>query len=319
VRITGQLIDTTTGAHIWAERFDGALDDIFELQDEVASHVVGAIEPKLRQSEIERAVRKPTESLDAYDLYLRALAQHHKWTEEGMREAVAQLKRALALDPTYAPAAAMIAWCRVFQRVQNWGPVAEADVAEGARLARQAIELGKDDPDALWMGGASMPSLAGDKATGESAVDRALLLNPNSAYAWMARGGYSYRQNRPGPAIEAYQHAIRLSPLDPLGYRFTCGLAFSHTIAGEYQEALLWVDRSLREQPRFRAAINLKVILYALLGRMEEARQSLGQLRESSYGLTVASYREFLASVMLTPEIVDLYIGALRKAGLPEK
>jgi tetratricopeptide (TPR) repeat protein len=278
VRITGQLIDTATGAHIWADRFDGVLDDIFELQDEVASRVAGAIEPKLRQSEIERATRKPTERLEAYDLYLRALAQHHKWTEEGMHEAVVQLERAIALDPTYAPAAAMIAYCRVFQRIQDWGPVAEADVAEGARLARQAIELGKDDPDALWMGGVSTASLAGDMATGESAVDRALLLNPNSAYAWMARGGLSYRQNRPGPPIEAYQHAIRLSPLDRLGYRLTCGLAFSHTIAGEYEEALVWVDRSRREQPRFRAAINLKIILYALLGRIEEARQSLGQL-----------------------------------------
>ena len=152
----------------------------------------------------------------------------------------------------------MIALCRVFQRIQDWGPVAEAEVAEGARLARQAIETGKDDPDALWMAGYSMPSLAGDKATGESAVDRALLLNPNSAYAWMARGGLSYLQNRPGPAIEAYEHAIRLSPLDPLGYLFTCGLAFGHTIAGECEEALLWADRSLREMPRYRAAIKLE-------------------------------------------------------------
>ena len=166
----------------------------------------------------------------------------------------------------------MIALCRVFQRIQDWGPVAEAEVAEGARLARQAIETGKDDLDALWMAGYSMPSLAGDKATGESAVDRALLLNPNSAYAWMARGGLSYLQNRPGPAIEAYEHAIRLSPLDPLGYLFTRGLAFGHTIAGEYEEALLWADRSLREMPRYRAAINLKVILYVLLGRVDEAR-----------------------------------------------
>jgi TolB-like protein len=112
VRITGQLIDTTNGAHIWADRFDGVLEDIFELQDEVASRVAGAMEPKLRQSEIERATRKPTERLDAYDLYLRALAQHHKFTEEGTREALALLKRALALDPTYAPAAAMIAYCK---------------------------------------------------------------------------------------------------------------------------------------------------------------------------------------------------------------
>ena len=106
VRITGQLIDTTTGAHIWADRFDGALDDIFELQDEVASSVVGAIEPRLRQSEIERAVRKPTDSLDAYDLYLRAVAEFCRYTEERMRDAVALLRRALALDPSYAPAAA---------------------------------------------------------------------------------------------------------------------------------------------------------------------------------------------------------------------
>jgi adenylate cyclase len=317
VRITGQLIDTTTAAHIWADRFDGALDDIFELQDQVASSVVGAIEPKLRQSEIERAVRKPTESLDAYDLYLRALGRLHKFTEEDLRGAITLLKQALAIDPLYAPAAAMIAFCRVFQRIQHWGPVAEAEVLEGARLARQAIEVGKDDPDALWMAGYSMPSLAGDKAAGESAVDRALLLNPNSAYAWMARGGLSYLQNRPASAIEAYQHAMRLSPLDPLGYLFACGLAFSHTIAGQYEDALLWVDRSLREMPRYRAAINLKVILYALLGRMEEARQWLTRLREIVYGLTIASYTEFLAPI-LAPEIVALYVDALRKAGLPE-
>jgi TolB-like protein len=124
VRITGQLIDTTTSAHIWADRFDGALDDIFELQDQVASSVVGAIEPKLRQSEIERATRKPTESLDAWDLYLRALALRHQYTEESMREAIALLQRALAIDPSYAPAAAMIALCRVFQRIQDWGPIA---------------------------------------------------------------------------------------------------------------------------------------------------------------------------------------------------
>jgi len=317
VRITGQLIDTTTGAHIWADRFDGALDDIFELQDQVAGNVVGAIEPKLRQTEIERAARKPTESLDAYDLYLRALAEFHKYTEESMREVVALLKKALAIDQSYAPAAAMIALCRVFQRIQDWGPVAEAEVAEGARLARQAIETGKDDPDALWMAGYSMPSLAGDKATGESAVDRALLLNPNSAYAWKARGGLSYLQTRPGPAIEAYEHAIRLSPLDPLGYLFTSGLAFGHTIAGEYEEALLWADRSLREMPRFRAAINLKVILYVLLGRVDEARQWLGRLQEIVYGLTIAGYKAFLAPI-LPPEVLALYLEALRKAGLAE-
>jgi TolB-like protein len=137
-RITGQLIDAMTSAHIWADRFDGALDDIFQLQDQAASSVVGAIEPKLRYSEIARATRKPTESLDAYDLYLRALAQVHKYTAEGMRSAVA---------------------------------------AEGLSLARQAIEAGKDDPDALWMGGYVTAVFAGERATAATVIDRALTLN----------------------------------------------------------------------------------------------------------------------------------------------
>src|SRR5262249_37747371 len=123
----------------------------FELQDEVASHVVGAIEPKLRSAEIERAIRKPTESLDAYDLYLRSLAQLRKYTPEGWREAIGSLRKALALDPAYAAAAGLFAWCRVFQWTGHL--VSAEEVAEGARLARQAIETGRKDPDALWMGG----------------------------------------------------------------------------------------------------------------------------------------------------------------------
>jgi TolB-like protein len=119
VRITGQLIDTTSGAHIWADRFDGALDDIFELQDQVASSVVGAIEPRLRLSEIERAIRKPTESLDAYDLYLRGVAEFHKWTPEGHAAAIRLLLRAVDIDPSYAPAAALIGWCRANQKAQG--------------------------------------------------------------------------------------------------------------------------------------------------------------------------------------------------------
>jgi adenylate cyclase len=164
VRITGQLIDTATGAHIWADRFDGALGDIFELQDQVASSVVGAIEPKLRLSEIERAIRKPTESLDAYDLYLRALAESWKLTEKGCSEAVTLLKAALAIDPSYAPAAALIGWCRNLQRIHGWGPVSDADVADAVLLARQALERGDDNPDVLCWGAVAMLLLAGEPA-----------------------------------------------------------------------------------------------------------------------------------------------------------
>jgi tetratricopeptide (TPR) repeat protein len=218
VRITGQLIDTATGAHIWADRFDGALDDIFELQDRVASNVVGAIEPRLRRSEIERAARKPTESLDAYDLYLRALAEYHKFTAEGMRQALPLLRRALAIDPAYAPAAALIGLCRHLQRDHGLGgAVSDADVADSVRLARNAIAVGKDDPDVLWMAGFVLTVFAGEHARAATVIDRALALNPNSAHAWMHSGLVSCFRNQPGRAIEALQRAMRLSPLDPQG------------------------------------------------------------------------------------------------------
>src|SRR5262249_51806615 len=151
----------TTGAHIWADRFDGALDDIFELQDQVAASVAGAIEPRLRRSEIERASRKPTASLTAYDFYLRALAQSYRFTEEGAAEAVVLARQALAIDPSYAPAAAMVGWCRMLQRVQGWGALSANDIAEACRLARQALEAERDDADTIWQAAWTLFLLAG--------------------------------------------------------------------------------------------------------------------------------------------------------------
>jgi adenylate cyclase len=161
VRITAQLIDAQNGAHIWADRFDGSLDDIFDLQDRVASGVIGAIEPKLRQSEIERASRKPTESLNAYDLYLRALAQFHEFTKEGCSEAIRLSRQAFDIDPSYAPAAALIGYSHHMQVLQRWAPSDPAGLAEISSLARRAVQSGKEDPDALWMAGFVM-AFAGD-------------------------------------------------------------------------------------------------------------------------------------------------------------
>jgi adenylate cyclase len=318
VRITGQLIDTASGSHIWADRFDGALDDIFELQDQVASSVVGAIEPKLRQSEIERAIRKPTGSLDAYDLYLRALAQLHKYTAEGMREAIALLKRALVIDASYAPAAAMIGWCRNLQRIQGWAPRSEVKAAETVRLARQAIETGKDDSDALWMGAHSLSVFAVEHATAASVIERALTLNPNSAHAWMVSGWVSCYRNQPGPAIRALQRAIRLSPLDPLGWGFTAGLGYAHLILGRYEEALEWTRRSLQQQPRFAMAMRTMVVLCANPGRIEEAKECLGRLLELQPRATIAGWKAY-AQALVPPELAALYVEGLRKAGLPEE
>ena len=162
VRISGQLIDTTTAAHIWADRLDGSLQDIFGLQDQVASSVVGAIEPRLRLSEIERATHKHIQDLNVYDLYLRALAQFHKYSEEGMRAASALLGQALANDPPYAPAAALFGLCRGLQRGLGWASLSDPEIAEALRLTRQALEGGKDDPDTLWMAADAISILAHD-------------------------------------------------------------------------------------------------------------------------------------------------------------
>src|SRR5713101_5924060 len=319
VRITGQLIDTATSAHIWADRFDGALGDIFELQDQVASSVVGAIEPKLRQSEIERATRKPTDSLDAYDLYLRAIAQFHKYTEEGMREAVALAKNALAIDPSYAPAAAMIGLCRVRQRMQGLGAVSEAEIAQAVLLARQAIGAGRDEPDALSMAGSTISFLAGEHSTAVSAIDRALALNPNSALAWSVRGWVLGWQNQPDSAIEAHQQAIRLSPLDPLAYSSTGGLAFAHMEAGRYEEAIEWADRTLHAQPRYIPAMRIKRVCLAYLGRTDDTNDWLKQVLAVQPELTIAAWKASFASTVFSPEILALYADGLRKAGVPEE
>jgi TolB-like protein/class 3 adenylate cyclase len=212
VRITGQLIDTATGAHIWAERFDGALHDIFDLQDQVASNVAGAIEPKLRQSEIERASRKPTANLTAYDLYLRALAQSYRFTEEGFAVAVVLARQALAIDSSYGPAAALVGKCRRHQRVQGWGALSDDDIGEACRLARQALEAERDDAETIGQAAYTLFLLAGEAAMAAAALDRALALNLNAAHAWNYRGIIHAMRNQPEAAIEAIERARRLSP-----------------------------------------------------------------------------------------------------------
>jgi adenylate cyclase len=316
VRITGQLIDTSTGAHIWADRFDGSLDDIFDLQDQVASSVVGAIEPRLLSSEIVRAIRKPTESLDAYDLYMRAVAQ--KNTEDGMREAITLAKRALAIDPSYAPAAAMIAWCRGYQKVRGRGLVSDAEVVEGVRLARHAIYAGKEDPYVLCRAGYAIAILAGDRAAGLRAIERSIALNPNSAFAWGLNGWVQCISNRPAPAIEAFQRAIRLSPLDPSRWAFEGGLAMAHLIAGRYEKAVEWADRALDENPMATHVLGCKTVACTRLGRIEEGWDCVRRFRELRPGSTVADV-EGAVRIFLSPEVLALYLDGLRKAGLPEE
>jgi TolB-like protein len=317
VRITGQLIDTTTGAHIWADRFDGALDDIFELQDQVASSVAGAIEPKLRQSEIARASRKPTANLTTYDLYLRALAQSSRYTEEGLAEAVVLARQALATDSSYAPAAALVGWCRGLQRVQGWGALSADDIDEACRLARQALEAERDDADTIWRAAWTLFFLAGQVAIAAAALDRAMALNPNAAHAWLFRGIIHSVRNQPEAAIDACERARRLSPFDP--YAFLCAntIAFAHLAARRFEQAIEWADRTLHDQPRMVVAMRIKVVANAHLGHLDEARAELSRLLAIDPKLTIAGFRKY--AHFQVPEVHEFWVTGLRLAGLPEE
>jgi TolB-like protein/class 3 adenylate cyclase len=316
VRITGQLIDTATSAHIWANRFDGALDDIFELQDQVASNVAGAIEPKLRQSEIERASRKPTANLTAYELYLRALAQSYRYTDEGVAEAVVLARQALAIDPSYAPAAALVGWCRVLQRVQGWGGLSDEDIDEACRLAREALEAERGDAETIGQTSYTLFFLAGETAMAVAALDRALALNPNLAGAWSARGSIHALRNEPEAAIEAIERARRLSPFDPYIFSNALNLAIAHLAARRFEQAIEWADRTLHYQPRMVPAMRVKVVALAHLGRLDEARAELSRVLAIYPNLTVAGFSQY--AHFQAPEILELFVTGLRLASLPE-
>ena len=251
VRITSQLINSENGAHIWADRLDGALENIFELQDQVTENVVGAIAPQLERAEIERARQKPTDSLDAYDHYLRGMTNLHRGTRESIDEALARFNRALQLDPNFASTYAMAAWCHVWRKVNGWMTDRPREIAEGARLARRAVELGGDDAVALTRGGHAVAHFTGDVDGGIALIDRALVLNPNLASAWFLGGFLRAWNGEPDGAIEYFARAMRLSPLDPEMYRMQAGMAAAHLFAGRFDTASSWAEKSIRQLPSF--------------------------------------------------------------------
>ena len=198
---------------------------------------------------VERASRKPTANLTAYDLYLRALAQSYRFTDQGFAEAVVIARRALTIDPSYAPAAALVGWCRTLQRIQGWGALSDVGVGEACRLARQALEAERDDAETIWQAAWTLFFLAGEAAMA-AALDRALALNPNAAHAWLARGHIHAWRNQPEAAIEAVERARRLSPFDPSAFGYAANIAVAHLVARRFEQAIEWADRALHNQPR---------------------------------------------------------------------
>jgi TolB-like protein len=316
VRITGQLIDATTGGHLWADRFEGTLGDIFELQDQVTENVVGAIVPQLELAEIERAKRKPTESLDAYDYYLRGMANLHRGTKESVAEAIDQFYRALELDPKFASAHAMAGWCHLWRKVNGWMTDRDKEIAEGVRLARRAVELGMDDAVALTRSAAALGHLTGDLDYGIGLNDRALLLNPNLASAWFLGGFLRAWNGNPDGAIECFTHAMRLNPLDPEMYRMQTGMAVAHLFAGRFDVASSWAEKSFRQLPDFLIPAGIIAASHALAGRQEEARRAIEHLRRLDPTLRVSNLADWLP--IHRAEDLATFQNGLRRAGLPE-
>ena len=316
VRITGQLIDATTGAHLWAERFEGNLDDIFELQDQVAMSVVGAIAPQLERAEIERAKRKPTGNLNAYDYYLRGMANLHQGTSEATHEALSLFDQAIQLDPDFASAHAMAAWCHVWRKVNGWMIDRPRETAEGARLARRAVELGRDDAVALTRSGHALAHLVGDLDGGIALLDRALVLNPNLAAAWFLGGFLRVWHGESDGAIEYFGRAMRLSPLDAETYRMQAGMAVAHLFAGRFDTASSWAEKAFRDLPSFLMVVSIIAASHALAGRTDEGRRAMDHLRQLDPALRISNLRDWLP--IHRPEDLATFADGLRRAGLPE-
>jgi adenylate cyclase len=317
VRITGQLVDTATGAHLWADRFDGGLGDIFDLQDQVTESVVGAIAPALEKAEIERAKRKPTESLDAYALYLRGLARFYQFgNRQANDEALRLFNSAIELDPDFASAYARAASCYVYAKANGWFSGAANEIAEVKRLAQRAVELGKDDAIALAAAGAALAYVVRDLELGAALVDRALALNSNLAQAWLWGGWVKNWLGEPEAALERFAHAMRLSPLDPR-LRIPSGTAHAHFFLGRYDEAASWAAMALQGNPDFQPGLRIAAASNAMAGRPEQAHKAVARLRLLNPTLRVSTLKDVLGPFRRAEDLLR-YEEGLRQAGLPE-
>ena len=316
VRIAGQLIDTSTGAHLWADRFDGALADVFDLQDQVTASVVSAIAPKLEQAEIERAKRKPTESLDAYDYFLRGIPGVRLWTKEANSEALAHFYRAIELDPNFASAYGMAARCYAQRRGSGWDTDRPREISETIRLAARAAELGRDDAVALCTAGLGLTFVCNKPEDGAALIDRALVLNPNLALAWLFSGWAKVWLGEPEIAIEHVARAMRLSPHDPHVFNMQAVTACAHFFAGRISEAASWAEMAGRERPNHLIAACISAASNALTGHLGEAERAMARVRQLDPAMRISNLRE--RCPIRRPEDFAGLTNGMRKAGLPE-
>ncbi len=316
VRITAQLIEGASGNHLWAERYDRQLEDIFEVQDEITQTVVAAIAPTIRTSEIERARRKRPDSLVAYDYVMRALPYVWALTPNASAEAVQLANEAVRLDPDFAFANALAGWSQVWQVVNGWSPSPAQAKTEGLRLARRALMLDGDDPGVLTMVGAAEMMLAHDLEAASVHIGKALVLDPNSAWAWIRSGYLHVYQGDAETALEHFGRAGRLSPYDPLNFNRYIGIALAHFVAERYEEASEWAEKSLLERSDLPWAYRVLATAQELTGKNARAHWALEKMRQQDPDISVS---RVMTNLPFAPsEVFSRFADSLRRVGLPE-
>ncbi|MCW5747461.1 MAG: hypothetical protein KIT36_14830 [Alphaproteobacteria bacterium] len=314
VRITGQLIDAASGAHLWAEKFDGSLDDIFALHDRIAMEVTGAIEPAVRDAETVRARRKPTENLDAYDLYMRAVSELKDPSREGMNAAIDYARQATALDPRFAAALSVHATALQMLAVSGWAGMEVQ--SEALRLARAALDNAGDDANVLSQGALVFAYMLGDIEISLSAVNRALQLNPNSLEVLRHAGWINLWAGLTETGIGHFAHALHLSPNEPWRGYNEHGLAAGYRTVGRPDEALVWARRAVVSLPNNFACYRTLAAALVDLGRIEEAREVVRQaLQRLPQGRIDAEHH---LRVWRDESQARSSVAVLRAAGVPD-
>jgi adenylate cyclase len=316
VRITGQLIDGLTGAHIWADRFEGSLNDVFDLQDEITTRVLGAIIPRIEEAEIALARKKPTENLGAYDIFLRGMASWHQWTQAGCNMALSQFLLAIESDPSFSTPYSLAASCYIMKRSLMWGFDPNKDSGEAERLARRGAQLGKEDALALCWSGHALAIFVREFDTAISLIDRALALNPNLAVAWQRSGWVRIYIGEHELAIKHLAQAIRLNPLDPLIFLAESAMATALFFEGYDDEASQWASKALQHQPGWLAATRVAAVSHACAGRFAEAGAAVTRLREVTPDLRLSDISAHM--ILKRPQDIARWQEGFRLAGLPE-
>jgi TolB-like protein len=314
VRVVAQLIEAETGHHLWADRFDGDMAEIFEVQDQIVTRVVGAIAPQLERAEIDRAKRGGTENVAAYDLYLRGIDRWNQWSKDGNAAALQLFHAAIDKDPDFSTPYGLAASCHLLAKANDWA--SDFDTAELSRLIERAADIGNDDAVALCWAGHAHAYFFKDVERALLLIDRALELDVNLAIAWQRSGWVRGYAGDPEGAIESLNKAIRLNPLDPRVFLTQSAMGFAHFVAGRDAEAAAWAAMALRVKPNWMPALRVALASGAMLGQVAETDRVLSLYLQIDPRASIAKICGFYPQRRERDR--QRLIEALRIAGMPE-